>query len=90
MTTPQYTPFPGEPRRRFSFPELMHGLFWLALIVFLILFAMRAFTMMDLLEKRMQQGTLHHEKLIALADKSLKDHETFLAEHQRMLERLQR
>ena len=57
-----------------SFSELMHGLFWLALIVFLVLFAVRAFSMMDHLEKRMQQGNLHHEKIMALADKSLAYH----------------
>jgi hypothetical protein len=51
-----------------SFPELMHGLFWLAMAVVLILFALRAFTMMDLLEKRMQQSTIHHEKLMAQHD----------------------
>jgi hypothetical protein len=51
-----------------SFPELMYGLFWLALTIFLILFAMRAFSMMDHLEKRMQQGTIHHEKLMVQHD----------------------
>ena len=56
----------------------MHGLFWLALTIFLILFALRAFSMMDHLEKRMQQGNLHHEKIMAQVDKSLKDHERFL------------
>ena len=73
-----------------SFPELMHGLFWLVLAVVLILFAMRAFTMMDILEKRMQQSTLHHEKLIAQVDKSLRDHDAFFVEHQRIMERLAR
>ena len=73
-----------------SFSELMHGLFWLALIVFLVLFAMRAFSMMDHLEKRMQQGNLHHEKIMAMADKSLADHEKFLAQHDAMIQRLAR
>jgi len=73
-----------------SFPELMHGLFWLVLAVVLILFAMRAFTMMDILEKRMQQSTLHHEKLITQVDKSLRDHDAFFVEHQRIMERLAR
>lgn len=71
-----------------SFPEVMHGLFWLVLAVVLILFALRAFTMMDLLEKRMQQSTVHHEKIIALADKALDDHARFLREHQAILDRL--
>lgn len=73
-----------------SFPELMYGLFWLVLIVVLILFAMRAFTMMDHLEKRMQQGTLHHEKLMQQVDRSLKDHERFLAQHDAMIQHLSR
>ena len=56
-------------------------------VIFLII---KAIGVLDGIEKRQQQGTLHHEKLIAQADKSLKDHETFLAEHQRMLDRLAR
>lgn len=51
-----------------SFPELMYGLFWLVMAIILILFALRAFSMMDHLEKRMQQGTIHHEKLMAQHD----------------------
>lgn len=70
-----------------SFPELMHGLFWLVLALVLILFALRAFSMMDLLEKRMQQSTIHHEKIIAMADKALADHTRFLQDHDAMLGR---
>jgi len=73
-----------------SFPELMHGLFWLVLAVVLILFALRAFSMMDLLEKRMQQSTVHHEKLLAMADKALADHAQWLREHQQVLDRAAR
>lgn len=73
-----------------SFPELMHGLFWLALIVFLVLFAMRAFTMMDALEQRMQQTTLLTGRLIEQANTGLKDHERFLTQHDAMMQRLAR
>jgi Tfp pilus assembly protein PilX len=70
-----------------SFPELMYGLFWLALTIFLILFAMRAFSMMDALEKRMQQTTLLTARLVEQANTGLKDHERFLAQHDAIMQR---
>lgn len=73
-----------------SFPDLMHGLFWLALIVFIILFAMRAFSMMDALEHRMQQTTLLTGRLIEQANTGLKDHQHFLAQHDAIMQRLAR
>jgi hypothetical protein len=51
-----------------TFPELMQGLFYLALILVLIFFAAKAFTILDGIDKRQQQGTLHHEKLMAQHD----------------------
>lgn len=73
-----------------SFPELMHGLFWLALTIFLVLFAFRAFSMMDALESRMQQTTLLTGHLVEQATTGLKDHERFLAQHDAMMQRLAR
>jgi hypothetical protein len=75
---------------RLSFAEAMQGLFYLALVVVLILFAAKAFAILDGIEKRQQQSELHHEKIIVLADQSLKDHTAFLREHQTILDRLPR
>ena len=71
-----------------SFPELMHGLFWLVMAIVILLVGIHAIAVLRGIETRMQQGTLHHEKLIAQADQSLKDHARFLREHDAMLERL--
>jgi membrane protein implicated in regulation of membrane protease activity len=73
---------------RLSFPELMQGLFYLALVVVLILFAAKAFAILDGIEKRQQQSEHHHEKIIAMADKALEDHTRFLREHQAILDRV--
>jgi len=51
-----------------SFPDLMHGLFWLALAVVAILVGIHAIAVLDGIEKRQQQGTIHHEKLMAQHD----------------------
>ncbi len=61
-----------------SFPELMHGLFWLVLAVVAILVGIHAIAVLNGIEKRQQQGTVHHEKLIAQADQSLKDHQAIM------------
>ena len=66
-----------------SFPELMHGLFWLVLAVVIILVGIHAIAVLDGIEKRQQQGALHHEKLMAMADKSLQDHTRFLGTERR-------
>jgi hypothetical protein len=71
-----------------SFPELMHGLFWLILAVVVILVGIHAIAVLDGIEKRQQHGTLHHDKLIAMADKALADHTAFQREHQAIMERL--
>lgn len=71
-----------------SFPELMHGIFWLVMAVVVLLVGLYAITVLDGIAKRQQQSDLHHEKLIAMADKSLADHARFLREHDAMLERL--
>jgi hypothetical protein len=73
-----------------SFPELMHGLFWLAMAIVVLLVGLYAITVLDGIAKRQQQSDLHHEKLIAMADKSLADHTAFFVEHQRLMERLAR
>lgn len=64
-----------------SFPELMYGLFYLAMSVVIIAVGVKGCTVLDGIEQRQQQSTLHHEKLIAMADKALADHD-------RMLQRL--
>lgn len=51
-----------------SFPELMHGLFWLVLAVVAILVGIHAIAVLDGIEKRQQQGTIHHEKLMTQHD----------------------
>jgi len=66
-----------------SFPELMHGLFWLVLAVVAILVGLHAIAVLDGIEKRQQQGAMHHEKLMALADKSLQDHARLLGTDRR-------
>lgn len=73
-----------------SFPELMHGLFWLAMAIVILLVGLYAITVLDGIARRMQQSELHHEKLIMLADQSLKDHAAFLAQHDAMIQRLSR
>src|SRR5262245_14115535 len=89
-TSPACSARTGGSAMRPSFPDLMHGLFWLVLAVIVLLVGIHAIAVLDGIEKRQQQGTVHHEKLIALANQSLQDHTIFLAEHQRMLERLGR
>lgn len=71
-----------------SFPDLMYGLFYLAMAITILGVGIKSCTVLDGIEKRQQQSAIHHEKLIAQADKSLKDHETFLREHQALLDRL--
>jgi hypothetical protein len=73
-----------------SFPELMHGLFYLAMAITILGVGIKGCTVLDGIEKRQQHGTIHHEKLIAMADKALADHTTFLREHQAILDRAQR
>lgn len=73
-----------------SFPELMHGLFWAVLAIVVLLVGLYAITVLDGIIKSQQQGTLHHEKMIAQVEKSLKDHDAFFVEHQRIMERLAR
>jgi hypothetical protein len=73
-----------------SFPELMYGLFYLAMAITILGVGIKSCTVLDGIEKRQQQGTLHHEKLIAMADKSLADHTAFQREHQAIMERLAR
>ena len=51
-----------------SFPELMHGLFWLIMAVVVLLVGIHAIAVFDGIEKRQQQGTIHHEKLMAQHD----------------------
>ena len=63
-------------------------LFYVVLMLAVILVASHAIGVLDGIEKRQQQSTVHHEKLIAQADQSLKDHQAFLREHQALLERL--
>jgi hypothetical protein len=67
----------------------MYGLFWLVMAVIVLLVGIHAIAVLDGIEKRQQQGTLHHEKLIAMADKSLADHTAFQRAHQAIMERLQ-
>ena len=73
-----------------SFPELMHGLFWLIMAIVVLLVGIHAINVLDGIEKRQQQGTIHHEKLIAQADQSLKDHARFLEQHDAMMQRVPR
>lgn len=73
-----------------SFPELMHGLFWLIMAIVILLVGIHAIAVLDGIEKRQQQGTLHHEKLIAQADQSLNDHARFLEQHDAIMQRLVR
>jgi hypothetical protein len=71
-----------------SFPELMHGLFWLIMAIVVLLVGLYAITVLDGIIKSQQQGTIHHDKLIAMADKALADHTAFQREHQAILDRL--
>ena len=73
-----------------SFPELMHGIFWLVMAIVVLVVGLYAITVLDGIAKRQQQSDLHHEKLIAQADQSLKDHQAFLVQHDAMLQRLPR
>jgi hypothetical protein len=73
-----------------SFPELMYGLFYLAMAITILGVGIKSCTVLDGIEKRQQQGTLHHEKLMAQVEKSLRDHDAFFVEHQRIMERLAR
>jgi hypothetical protein len=73
-----------------SFPELMHGLFWFAMALTILGVGIKSCTVLDGIEKRQQQGNLHHEKIMALADKSLRDHDAFLAQHDAIMQRLVR
>ena len=58
-----------------SFPELMQGLFYLALILALLYFTAKAVTgLLYGIDKRQQQGIVQHEK--------------FLAQHDAMMQRL--
>jgi hypothetical protein len=66
-----------------SFPDLMHGLFWLVLAVVAILVGIHAIAVLDGIEKRQQQSQLHHEKIIAMADKALADHDALLRQRAR-------
>lgn len=50
-------------------------LFYLVLMFAVILVAAHAISVLDGIEKRQQQGTLQHEKIIAIADKALADHD---------------
>ena len=63
-------------------------LFYVVLMLAVILVASHAIGVLDGIEKRQQQSDLHHEKLMAMADKSLADHARALREHDAMLERL--
>jgi hypothetical protein len=63
----------------------MYGLFYLAMAITIIGVGIKSCAVLDGIEKRQQQGTVHHEKLIAMADKALADHTAARAEHQRLL-----
>lgn len=51
-----------------SFPELMYGLFYLAMAITILGVGVKSCTVLDGIEKRQQQGTIHHEKLMAQHD----------------------
>lgn len=51
-----------------SFPDLMHGLFYLAMALTIIGVGVKGCTVLDGIEKRQQQGTIHHEQLMAQHD----------------------
>jgi hypothetical protein len=71
-----------------SFPDLMRGLFWLVMAVVLILFAMRAFALMDALEQRLQPPTLHTGRVIDQASTRLHDQARFLTPTPATIQRL--
>lgn len=53
---------------RLTFLDIMQGLFYAVLIGVLLYVGAKAVTVLDGIEKRQQQGTLHHEKLMAQHD----------------------
>jgi hypothetical protein len=73
---------------RLSVLDLAQLIVYILLALAIIFVGVRALSVLDGIEKRQQQGTAHHEKLIAMADKALADHTTFQREHQAILDRL--
>lgn len=58
-------------------------LFYIVLMLAVIFVSAHAIAVLDGIEKRQQQGTLHHEKIMALAEKALADHDALLRQRAR-------
>jgi hypothetical protein len=73
---------------RLSVLDLAQLIVYVLLALAIIFVGARALSVLDGIETRQQQGTLHHEKLMAMADKSLADHTAFQREHQALMDRV--
>jgi hypothetical protein len=73
---------------RLSVLDLAQLIVYILLALAIIFVGVHAIAVLDGIEKRQQQGTVHHDKLIALADKALADHTAFQREHQALMDRV--